>query len=168
MKVLQFAAIVMTAVMLIPTGAHFFELSNKIGLPREQYFIVQRIYLGWAYFGIPIIASIIIDLALAIMSREQGAAMWFAFGAFVLMTATLAIFFIWTYPANQATGNWSVVPDNWRQLRRQWEYSHAVNACLTFGALCSLVIAVLTTPAVRLGREAPGKGATKATNPEAA
>ena len=40
-----------------------------------------------------------------------------------MIAATLALFFVWTYPANQATGNWSSVPENWEQFEIQWEYS---------------------------------------------
>ena len=47
MKPLQFAALVLTALSLIGGGAHLFALPNKIGLPQEQYFIVQAIYRGW-------------------------------------------------------------------------------------------------------------------------
>ena len=54
------------------------------------------------------------------------------------------IFFAWTYPANQATRNWTVVPPNWLQLRQHWEYAHATNAVLTFVALCLLTLARLT------------------------
>jgi hypothetical protein len=32
------------------------------------------------------------------------------------------------------------VPGNWRDLRSQWEYGHAINAVLTFAALCLLVL----------------------------
>jgi hypothetical protein len=35
------------------------------------------------------------------------------------------VFWAFTYPANVATNNWTVVPDTWASLRRQWEYSHA-------------------------------------------
>ena len=45
-----------------------------------------------------------------------------------LIVANLAIFFVWTFPANQATNNWTVVPKNWNKLRIQWEYSHAAHA----------------------------------------
>jgi hypothetical protein len=42
-----------------------------------------------------------------------------------------------------ATQNWTVLPDNLQALRRQWEYSHAVNAVLNFLALCLVVAASL-------------------------
>jgi hypothetical protein len=55
------------------------------------------------------------------------------------------IFFIWTYPANQATSNWTVVPADWQQLRTTWEYAHATNAVLTFLALCAVTWSILLT-----------------------
>ena len=65
--------------------------------------------------------------------------------AFLCIALTLVVFFIWTYPANEATNNWTMIPDNWEQLRRDWEYSHAANAIVTFAALCSVTLSVLTT-----------------------
>jgi len=64
----------------------------------------------------------------------------------LLIAANLAIFFVWTFPTNQATNNWTVVPNNWNKLRLQWEYSHAANAVVTFAALVCVVIAVLRQP----------------------
>lgn len=57
--------------------------------------------------------------------------------------ANLAIFFVWAFPTNQATNNWTIVPKNWNALRIQWEYSLAANAVVTFAALVCVVIAVL-------------------------
>jgi hypothetical protein len=36
-----------------------------------------------------------------------------------------------------------VAPDNWRELRRQWEYAHATNALLTFLALCAITLSTV-------------------------
>jgi hypothetical protein len=81
------------------------------------------------------------DLWLAIMLRRRRAAFWLALAGFGLMAAVLAIFVTWTYPANQATANWTVAPADWQTLRRQWEYAHAANAVLTFAALCLVTLA---------------------------
>jgi hypothetical protein len=48
----------------------------------------------------------------------------------------LIIFYFYTQPANAVTDNWTLQPENWEALRRQWEYSHAVNAGVTFLAFC--------------------------------
>jgi hypothetical protein len=145
LRVAQFLAIVFTALALVPAGAHLFELPHKIGLAQDDYFVVQSIYRGWALFGIVLFGALAEDLALAIMVRRQQGAFWPALLAFLLVAATLVIFFTWIYPANQATNNWTVVPVNWQELRTQWEYAHATNAILTFFALCAVTWSVLVT-----------------------
>jgi tetrahydromethanopterin S-methyltransferase subunit E len=133
LKAVQFLALVLTAIALVPAGAHLFALANKIGLAQEQYFIVQNIYRGWANF------------VLAVMLRGQRLPFILALIAGLCVAAMLAIFFTWTYPANQATDNWTAIPADWEPLRRQWEYSHAANALVTFAAFCSVALSVLTT-----------------------
>ena len=145
LKIVQFLALLLTAFAIVPAGAHLFALANKIGLSAEQYFIVQNIYRGWALFGIVLFSALIANLLLAISLRGRGTPFGFALVAFLCIALTLVIFFTWTFPANQATQNWTAVPANWEQLRRQWEYSHAANALVTLAAFCSVVLSVLTT-----------------------
>jgi hypothetical protein len=145
LRLAQFLAIVLTALALVPAGAHLAELPNKIGLDQEAYFAVQNIYRGWALFGIVLFGTLAANLALAIMLRRQRAPFSLASAAFLLVAATLAVFFIWTYPANQATSNWTVVPPDWQELRTTWEYAHATNAVLTFLALCAVTWSILLT-----------------------
>lgn len=142
MRALKFLAIVLTALALVPGGAHLFALPNKIHLTESNYFIVQNIYRGWALFGIVLFGALLANLALAWATRGQRA---FAFVLvnLVCLVATLVIFFAFTFPANQATNNWTVVPADWQQLRWQWEVSHAVNAVITFVGFCSLALSLL-------------------------
>jgi hypothetical protein len=58
-KILQMLAIILTALALVPGGAHLFSLPHKIGMARDNYFVVQAIYRGWALFGILIIAALV-------------------------------------------------------------------------------------------------------------
>jgi hypothetical protein len=145
LKLVQFLAVVLTALALVPYGAHLFALPNKIGLAQEQYFIAQNIYRGWSLFGIVVSGALIANLVLALMQWSRGAAFGLSLLAFFCIAATLAAFFIWTYPANQATANWTAIPANWESLRRQWEFSHAVNAVITFGGLCSTILSILAS-----------------------
>ena len=144
---LRFMSLLFTALVTGASLAHLLELPNKIKQPGPDYLVVQQIYRGWSHFGVVLLGAIVTNLALTIALRNRRAAFWFAFSAFILVTATLAIFLVWTYPANQATNNWTVVPGNWQQLRTQWEYSHAANALLTFAAFCSVVVAALKSKA---------------------
>ena len=72
LKTMQFVAIVLAALALIPAGAHFFELPHKIGMTQEQYFTVQSIYRGWSLFGIPMIGAIVVTAILAIIRMQWG------------------------------------------------------------------------------------------------
>jgi hypothetical protein len=143
LQTVRFFAVILTALALLPAGAHFFELPNKIRLSQEQYFTAQGIYRGWALFGFVFLGAIGANLVHAIMIRDESRAFWLALLAFLLMVGSFAIFFIWTYPANQATSNWTVAPANWASLRTQWEYSHAANAVMTFFALCAVTASLL-------------------------
>jgi hypothetical protein len=143
LRIAQFLAIVLTALALVPAGAHLFELPNKIGLPQDAYFIVQNIYRGWALFGIVLFGALGANLALTFLVRRRPGAFWLALLAFLLVAATLVVFFTWTYPANQATANWTQIPANWQELRLRWEYAHATNAVLTFIALCAVTLSTL-------------------------
>lgn len=121
---------------MVPTGAHLFEMPNKLSLAEQQYFVVQSIYRGWALFGIVIFAAIGANLLVALLQWRRREPFLLSLSAGLILVGTLLVFFAGTYPANQATANWTVVPENWQALRSQWEFSHAANAVLTFIALC--------------------------------
>jgi hypothetical protein len=143
MRTIQFAALVLTALTLIASGAHLFALPNKIAMSRDHYFIAQSIYRGWALLGAVLVGTLVVNLLMAYATRDRTGAMALALLSAALIAANLAIFFIWTFPANQATQNWTAAPSDWEALRRQWEYSHAVNAFITFAAFCSTALSVL-------------------------
>jgi hypothetical protein len=144
-RVAQFIAIIATALAQVPVGAHLLALPNKIGLDQDRYMTVQAIYRGWALLGIILIAAIVANLIVTVMIRKHTVPARLAAAATVLMALTLVIFFVWTFPANQATGNWTVAPADWRTLRARWEYSHALNAVLTFLALCATTLSAMST-----------------------
>jgi hypothetical protein len=142
-KFVLFLAVVLTALALVPGGAHLFAFPNKINMGQGEYFVAQGIYRGWSLTGIVIFGALGLNIIAAILLRGQGTPFWLSVAAAVLVAINLTIFFIWTYPANQVTNNWMTVPANWEALRAQWEYSHAVNAFVMFSALCSITWATL-------------------------
>ena len=145
-RVVQFLAIVLGALALVPSGAHLAAYPNKLGLSRDAYFAVQGIYAGWWVLGMLWIAALVMNAALALMLREQPGPARLAALAAASFALMLGIFFGWTQPANHETANWTFSPENWPALRAQWEYSHLANAVLAFLALC------LTTGSVLSGR----------------
>ena len=149
LKSLQFLALMLTALALVPAGAHLFALPNKIDLAQDQYFIVQQIYRGWALFGAVLIPNLLLVLALTILLRHERAAFRLALTALACLALSLLVFFIWTYPQNVATHNWTVAPAGWTDMRMRWEYAHAVDAVLTFIGFCALVLSTLQAPRPR-------------------
>jgi hypothetical protein len=141
---LKILALTLTALVLVPSGAHLFELPGKIGLDRDAYFIVQGIYAGWALFGAPLFAAVLANgaLSVALRRRDRAAARW-ALASAVLIASSLAVFFLWIFPANQATVNWTQKPEDWEILRRDWEYAHAANAIIVFAAFLATVMATV-------------------------
>ena len=142
--VVSLLALVFTALSLIPGGAHLFSLPNKIGMTEQHYFVAQSIYSGWWMMAFILIPAMLLNILLAYLLRSERPGFVPAAAACVCMAATLAVFFAWTYPANVATQNWTVVPGDWQTLRRQWEYSHAAGAVLNFAAFCLIALAIVT------------------------
>jgi hypothetical protein len=148
LQALRFFAIILTGLALVAPGAHLLELPNKIGLSEDQYFTVQTIYQGWWMVGLVLPAAFFANLGLAITAgRANRSAFWLALAAAALIIVNLLVFLVWTQPANAATANWTLRPENWQSLRQQWEYSHAVNAGVIFLALCVATAASLRASA---------------------
>lgn len=141
---LQLVAIMATALYLVPTGAHFFELPHKVALAPAEYMAVQQIYAGWQLFGIVIAIALVATLANTIWVRDDRRGFAWSLGAFLALAGTQGVFWAFTYPVNVATQFWTVSPEPFEAARRQWEYSHAASAVLTFAALVAIVFSSLT------------------------
>jgi predicted ABC-type exoprotein transport system permease subunit len=100
-------AVISVAVCLIPAGAHFFELANKMYLSMPEYMTTQKIYAGWSFFGVAIIAAILFTLTHTLMIRAERAAFFLSLTALLCLGATQVIFWTFTYPMNVATNNWT-------------------------------------------------------------
>jgi hypothetical protein len=144
LRAVHFAAIVLAALALVPAGAHLFALPNKISMGQGQYFTAQSVYSGWAFLGLILIGALISNGALALLVRDELAPFRFAVAATLCFALSLIVFFVWVFPANQATQNWTAIPNDWRALRVRWEYGHAVSAILGFVALCATTLSALS------------------------
>src|SRR5262245_28776619 len=143
-KTIYFLSLLCTALALAPAMAHVLELPNKIHLSREDYLSVQQIYRGWALLGFVVAGALLATLMLTITVRKERQAFLCACIALLCLIGTQVVFWTYTYPANHATNNWSMLPENWLALRRQWEYSHATSAVLNVVALVMLIFSMLS------------------------
>jgi hypothetical protein len=139
---LFFMAILATLTSLAPALAHLIELPDKLSLSRQAYFTVQQIYAGWELFGIAVLIQLISLSLLAWRSAREYYVFRPVIGALVLLVIAQTLFWLFTFPANSLTNNWTRIPADWETLRRQWEYSHAAAALCQLAGLCCLISAL--------------------------
>jgi hypothetical protein len=162
-QIVRFFSLFFVGLALAPGLAHVLQLPHKIDLPAADYLEVQQLYAGWAWLGLVVLGALISTFLLTIFVRtrlRQFALACIAFGSVVV---TQVIFWMFTFPVNKETHNWTTLPVNWMTLRERWEYSHATAAVFDLIAFLAVVCAVLaavghredTPPAAR--RAAPGE-----------
>jgi len=139
----RFLSLIFCALALAPAMAHLLELPNKMRLSRDEYLVVQQIYRGWALLGVVVFGALLSTLALAIVVRKRAGEFGPALTAFLCIAGTQVVFWTFTFPMNQQTANWTMLPGNWAAMRAQWEYSHAASAILNLIALIAVIISAL-------------------------
>ena len=140
---LRLASVLLVAIAMAAGFAHVFELPHKIGMTAEEYLTVQQIYRGWSLLGIAIIGALVTLTIVAVRLRHHREPFVLTLAAAGCMALSLVVFFVFTFPVNQATQNWTMLPADWQELRRRWEYSHAINAGLYFIALVLVTMSLL-------------------------
>jgi hypothetical protein len=138
-----FVALLATSLALGGALAHAFELPNKIGLERDAYFAVQTIYSGWDRLAYLLTVELAGIIAVIVLYRAEPQVFWPACVALGGLVGAQVVFWVWTFPANRATENWTRQPANWESLRGQWEYSHLAGAGFQTIAMIALIVAVL-------------------------
>lgn len=145
-KIVSFISLFFTALALCPYVAHLMAFPNKMEMTKEEYFIAQQVYSGWSYSSILILLSFMSTIVLSILAKDDDRVLRFSLGGAFCIGMSLMVFFVFTFPANQITRNWTVQPQSWEDLRIQWEYSHAFNAVLYMAAEALLIMSVLSWP----------------------
>lgn len=138
-----FVALVASTVAFAAALAHVLEMPNKLALDRDAYFTVQGIYAGWNLLGIVLLVQLLALVTAAVLSRRDRPVLVAVVLAIIGLVGAQTVFWIWTFPANAATANWTEIPDVWEPLRDQWEYSHAAGALFQAFGLVWLFVAVL-------------------------
>ena len=142
-----FSSLACVALALVPAGAHLAELPHKFRLPAHDYLVVQQLYAGWSLFGAVVAGALLSTGVLTVLERREPRLLNAALLAFLCILGTQIVFWVFTQPVNRATRNWTVLPENWVQLRNHWEYSHAASAVLNLIALFALLYAAVSQEA---------------------
>ena len=135
--------ILCTIVVFAAGLAHALSLPHKIGLSAEDYLRAQQLYAGWAFLGIASVGSLVLAIAFAVVFRGDATPFRAMIVASVAIALALVVFFAFTFPANRATQNWTMLPGGWEALRARWEYSHLAGAMLNGIAVVAELVAAL-------------------------
>jgi hypothetical protein len=161
-QVVRFFSLLLVGLTLAPGLAHVLQLPHKMDLSGDDYLRVQQLYAGWAWLGVVVLGALIATFLLTILVRNRLRQFALACVAFGSVLVTQVIFWMFTFPVNQQTRNWTTLPVNWMTLRERWEYSHLTAAIFDLIAFTAVVLAVLAavghredTPPAR--RAAPGE-----------
>ena len=161
---LQVATVFLVGTAMTMARAHALEFPGKMRLDEKTYVAVQMIYYpGLTLGGIGEVLAVIATLLLMFLMRNDGVAFWWVLSAFVAVSATHAVFWLFTQPVNrywlknQRLGtagtkffsldrtDRSIAGDldpNWKHFRNRWEYSHIVRAVFSCIALVTVPVAV--------------------------
>lgn len=137
---LRVTSILFAALALMPAAAHLFSMISKLRLDADDYLVSQRAYDGWNLFAVVVIGALLSTFALTFALYRADRPYLLAASAFACLAGTQLIFWSFTFPANAATENWTVLPEGWELWRARWEYSHAASAVLNAVALSLLVL----------------------------
>ena len=142
-NVALFVALVATALALGAALAHALELSSKIRLSQGDYFIVQQIYAGWDRLAYLLLVEFAGMIATVLLFRSEPRVFGAALAALAFLILAQAVFWMFTFPANVATENWTVQPQDWQAQRARWEYSHLAGAVLQMLAMTAVATAAV-------------------------
>jgi hypothetical protein len=76
LRLVQFLAIMLTALALVPSGAHLATLPNKMTMAQADYFAAQQIYAGWALFGIVLFGALAAKSGACDRAAQAGPIIW--------------------------------------------------------------------------------------------
>jgi Domain of unknown function (DUF1772) len=142
-NLLRFITIFFEVITLSALLTHLLELPGKINLSKENYQVVQGIYRGWSWLGIFEIGAIFLTLIWTLADSRKKRIFPFLLTALLCFIISITIFFIFTFPANNTTVNWTQLPGDWQSLQKNWEYSHAVRAVLNLVGFSFLIVTLL-------------------------
>lgn len=146
-KTWQFFTIIFVALSMGMAFSHLLEMPAKMTYNGALWLkLLQTLYWGYGTIGAVIeVLAVITSIVLVFLVRHRPVVFrWTLLGAFCMVLAHVC-WWIWVHPVNTTliplTPN--TLPVNWKNLRDQWEYTHALRAVLQIIALVAIVISIL-------------------------
>lgn len=147
LKITQFIALLLAALIAGVTFCHVLELPNKLTLSAPIWLQVQQVlYQGFGpKAGAMEVGAAVSTLVLLFLVRKRRLTFSLTLVAAVCFVAALIVWFQVINPVNLLVNSWTIetLPANWAQARHQWEYGHATHAAIFIMGLVALILSVL-------------------------
>jgi hypothetical protein len=150
----RFITLVLAALDTGMALCHALEMPAKLKVDAQLWLTFQHtLYRAFGSEGPGAfieMGAILTAIVLVFLVRRRRPAFYLSLGGAVFLAA--AFFLVWlpfVNPVNTETARWTVdsIPENWMDMRQQWEYAHTTRFVLQligFGVL--LVSVLLETP----------------------
>ncbi len=149
LKLVRFASLCCTALVMGLAFAHVLELPGKLRLDGADWLTVQHnLYIA---FGVPVgaaleLGAIIFTWIAAAMLRGHRTAFRLTLWAAIVSTIGLVAWALIVSPMNAVLNGWTpaTLPAGWTAVRDRWEAGHALHFVLFGAAFVLLVMSMLT------------------------
>lgn len=163
--IVQFIALMLVTVAMVPAVAHALELPGKRRLAKDEYFAIQPIYYpGFTWAGMSEPLAIVAPAVLLFLTPFGSHDFWLSLAALVGTVCMHAVYWLFTHPVNNfwlheeklsdlGSGFFSLGkggsdkgeeprPLDWRRLRDRWEHSHLARAVFATVSFLAMVLAL--------------------------
>jgi energy-coupling factor transporter transmembrane protein EcfT len=128
---------------------HLLELPQRIQFDQQLWVGVTVFGNVYRLFGsvgaVFELTAILAAIVLVFLVHKRGITFYWTLAGAILLILTFVSWIVFVAPMNAEFAKWltSPVPVDWIRYRNQWEYAHAINACIKIMGLNFLTIGAL-------------------------
>jgi hypothetical protein len=147
MRPWRFLTIMLTALGMGMAFGHVLEMPAKLAYQAPVWLLLQQtLYGNFRVLGLLLeVGALACALTLCMLVRAHRPTLGWTLLATVCLLGAQAAWWLGVLPVNAQVAQFTAetLPPDWKLLRVQWEYTHAVRAVLQASALAALVLSVL-------------------------
>jgi uncharacterized membrane protein len=148
-KTWRFVMLMLTTLSVGLSMAHLLELPPRMKFDQHLWVEVTVLHGVYTLFGTIgaffECGSVMTAFIVAFLVRKRGQTVYWTLGGAVVLLAALVSWILFVAPMNTKFATWltNPIPSNWTRYRDQWEYTHALNACIKIIGLSLLLLSVI-------------------------
>jgi hypothetical protein len=148
-KTWQFITLMLASLSLSLSMTHLLEFPQRMQFDQQLWVrvtVFENVYRLFGSIGAAFeITAILTAIVLVFLVRNRGSTFYWTLVGAILLVLAFVSWFVFVAPMNAEFAKWltNPVPGDWMRYRNQWEYAHAINACIKIIGLSFLTIAVL-------------------------